>query len=40
MRSSVLTDTHYYITKKDVLYDTGNYTQYLVITYNGRKPEK
>ena len=27
------------ITNKDLLYSTGNYIQYLVITYN-RKPEK
>ena len=28
------------ITKKDLLYSTGNYTQYLVITYNGKESEK
>ena len=26
--------------KKDLLYSTGNYTQYLVITYNAKEPEK
>ena len=25
---------------KDLLYSTWNYTQYLVITYNGKKSEK
>ena len=25
---------------KDVLYSTENYTQYLVITYNGKESEK
>ena len=25
---------------KDLLYSTGNYTQYLVITCNGKEPEK
>ena len=26
--------------KKDLLYSTGNYIQYLVITYNGKESEK
>ena len=25
---------------KDLIYSTGNYTQYLVITYEGKKAEK
>ena len=25
---------------KELLYSTGNYTQYLVITYNGKESEK
>ena len=28
------------ISKKDLLYSIGNYIQYLVITYNGKKSEK
>ena len=28
------------ITNKDLLYSTGNYTQYLVITYKGKESEK
>ena len=36
--------THYYIlkkiTNKDLLYSTGNYTQYFVITYKGKESEK
>ena len=40
IRSIGLTDTHYYIYKVDnqqgLLYSTGNYIQYLVITYNGQ----
>ena len=28
------------ITNKDLLYSTGNDTQYLIITYNGRKDKK
>ena len=28
------------ISNKDLLYSTGNYTQYLVITYNGKEYEK
>ena len=28
------------ITNKDLLYSTGNYTQYLVITYSGKKLDK
>ena len=28
------------ITNKDLLYSTGNSTQYLVITYNGKESEK
>ena len=37
-----LTDTDYYskIDKKNLLYSTGNYSQYLVITYNGKESEK
>ena len=27
-------------TNKDLLYSTGNYIQYLAITYNGKEPEK
>ena len=26
--------------KRQLLYSTGNYTQYLVITYNGKESEK
>ena len=29
-----------YINNNDLLYSTGNYIQYLVITYNGKEPEK
>ena len=28
------------ITSKDLLYSTGNYTQYFVITHKGKKSEK
>ena len=28
------------IDNKDLLYSTGNYIQYLVITYNGKESEK
>ena len=28
------------INSKDLLYSTGNHTQYFVITYNGKKSEK
>ena len=28
-----------YITNKDVLYSTGNYPQYFVLTYKGKEPE-
>ena len=28
------------IIKKDILHSTGNYTQYFVITYNGKESEK
>ena len=28
------------ITNKDLLYSTGNYTQYFVINYKGKDPEK
>ena len=28
------------INSEDLLYSTGNYIQYLVITYNGKEPEK
>ena len=28
------------ITNKDLLYSTGNYTQYFVITYKGKESEK
>ena len=42
MRRLGLTDTHDYIeiTNKDLLYSTGNYTQYFVITYKGKESEK
>ena len=30
----------YTIDNKDLLYGTGNYTQYLVTTYNGKESEK
>ena len=30
----------YKINNKVLLYSTGNYTQYFVITYNGKEPEK
>ena len=29
-----------YITNKDLLYSTGSYTQYFVITYKGKESEK
>ena len=29
-----------WINNKDLLYSTGNYTQYLIITYNGNESEK
>ena len=29
-----------WINNKDLLYSTGNYTQYLVITYDGKESEK
>ena len=29
-----------WITNKDLLYSTGNYTHYLVITYNGKESKK
>ena len=29
-----------YVINKDLLYSTGNYIQYLVVTYNGKEPEK
>ena len=29
-----------YANNKDLLYSTGKYTQYLVITYNGKESEK
>ena len=32
--------TIYKIDKQQGLYSTGNYTQYLVITDNGKEPEK
>ena len=40
-----LKHTHKYvhikpITNKDLLYSTGNYIQYLIITYNGKESEK
>ena len=36
-----LTDTHSYMSNnKNFIYSTGNYSQYLVITYNGRESEK
>ena len=28
------------MSNKDLLYSTGNYIQYLVITYNGKESEK
>ena len=28
------------VNNKDLLYSAGSYTQYLVITYNGKKSEK
>ena len=28
------------ITNKDLLYSTGSYTQYLIISYNGREYKK
>ena len=28
------------ITNKDLLHSTGNYAQYLVVTYNGKESEK
>ena len=28
------------MTNKDLLYSTGNYTQYPVITYHGKEPKK
>ena len=28
------------VNNKDLLFSTGNYTQYLVINYNGKEPEK
>ena len=41
LRSLGLTDTTVYkINNKDLLYSTGNYIQYLVITYNGKESEK
>ena len=38
-----LTYTHYYIKQinnNDLLHSLGHYTQYLVITYNGKESEK
>ena len=32
--------TIYEINNKDLLHSTGNYIQYLVITYNGKESEK
>ena len=32
--------TIYKVDKHDLLYSTGNYIQYLVITYNGKESEK
>ena len=32
--------TIYKINNKDLLYSTGNYIQYLIITYNGKNLEK
>ena len=29
-----------WIKNEDLLYSTGNYIQYLIITYNGKEPEK
>ena len=28
------------LTSKDLLYSTGNYTQYFIITYKGKESEK
>ena len=38
-----LADTHYCIYKtnnNNLLYSTGNYTQYLLVTYNGKESKK
>ena len=32
--------TIYKVVNKDLLYSTGNYTQYLIITYNGGECNK
>ena len=42
IRNLELTDTHtiYKINNKDLLYSTRNYTQYLVITSNGKESKK
>ena len=32
--------TIYKINNKDLLYSTGSYIQYLIITYNGKESEK
>ena len=28
------------VNSKELLYSTGNYTQYLPVTYNGKEPEE
>ena len=38
--SNIYTIIYKIETNKDLLYSTGNYTQNLVITYNGRECEK
>ena len=45
MRSLGLTDIHDYMQNrlkknKVLLYNTGNYIEYLVVTYNGKESEK
>ena len=39
LRRLGVTYTHYCV-YKDLLYSTGNYTQYFVITYKGRESEE
>ena len=36
----LILQNHEVITNKDLLYSTGNYTQYFVITYKGKEYEK
>ena len=42
MRTNIYTHTAYitWINNKDLLYNTGNYTRYFVITYKGRQARK